>query len=170
MVFHCCVKRKSLSDAGNGMATVFQKCQIPRVYSLSSQPPAGVKTSPALESRDTVFLFLFIFSLSSTVPGSYSSSSGPGCACYPDCELMFRFGVASSALQCVTDPEDTQLATGEGECGDVKQTRSVCLPVCSASSILCTPTQCSHVYMRLSKPAFGCAFTGRARTSSARPD
>jgi len=34
-VFHCCVNRKSPSDAGNGTATVFQKCQIPRAYSPS---------------------------------------------------------------------------------------------------------------------------------------
>lgn len=37
-VFHCCAKRKSPSDAGNGTATVFQKCQIPRAYSPSPQP------------------------------------------------------------------------------------------------------------------------------------
>lgn len=51
------------------MATVFQK--IPDSQGLFPEPPAstGVKTSPALASRDTVFLFLFYF-FPSTVPGS----------------------------------------------------------------------------------------------------
>lgn len=76
---------------------------MPDSQGLFPEPPApaGVKTSPALESRDTVFLFLFIFFSSSMVPGSEagscSSSSGPGCVCYPDSDLMFRLAVASSA-------------------------------------------------------------------------
>lgn len=45
---------------------------MPDSQGLVPEPPApaGVKTSPALESRDTVFLFLFIFFLPSAVPGS----------------------------------------------------------------------------------------------------
>lgn len=57
------MKRKSPSDAGNRTATVFQKCQIPRVYSLSPRPQQESKHLPLLESRDTVFLFVFIFFL-----------------------------------------------------------------------------------------------------------
>lgn len=78
-----------------------KKCKIPRAYSPSPQPPAGVKTSPALETRDTVFLFLFFFFRPSAVPGSEagscSSSSGLGYVCYPDPDLMFRLTVTSSA-------------------------------------------------------------------------
>lgn len=45
--------------------------KMPDSQGLFPEPPApaGVKTSPSLESRDTVFL-LFIFFLSTTVPGS----------------------------------------------------------------------------------------------------
>lgn len=60
--------------------------------------------------------------------------------CYPDSDLMFRLAVASSALQCVTDAEDTQLATGRG--GVLRREadlQRVCLPVCSALSILLLP-------------------------------
>lgn len=61
---------------------------------------------------------------------------------YPDSDLMFRLAVTSSALQCVTDAEDTQLATGQG---GVRRREAdlqcVCLslPVCSALSILRSP-------------------------------
>lgn len=80
---------------------------MPDSQGLFPEPlaPAGVKTSPALESRDTVFLFLFIFFSSSSpasmVPGSEAgscgSSSAPGCVCYPDSDLMFRLAVTSPA-------------------------------------------------------------------------
>ncbi|KAK1897212.1 hypothetical protein KUDE01_016749, partial [Dissostichus eleginoides] len=61
--------------------------------------------------------------LAGSESGRCSSSSGPGCVCYPDSDLMFRLAVTSWALQCVTDAEDTQLAAGQGGyCGDVKQT------------------------------------------------
>lgn len=60
---------------------------------------------------------------------------------------MFRLAVTSSVLQCVTDAEDTQLATGHRECGDVKQTCRFCvclsLAACSAPSIPCSPTYTS---------------------------
>lgn len=110
---------------------------MPDSQGLFPEPPApaGVKTSPALESRDTVFLFLFIFFFSSMVPGSEagscSSSSGPGCVCYPDSDLMFRLAVASSAPSvCDRYRGPTAGKRARGECGDVKQTCSTCVHVC----------------------------------------
>lgn len=74
--------------------------------------------------------------------------------CYPDPDLMFRLAVTSSALHCVTDAEDIQLVTGQrgrGECGDVKQTCSVCVCVCGWTLVY-TPTStcfCPNLHLAL---------------------
>jgi len=63
---------------------------------------------------------------------------------------MFRLAVTSSALHCVTDAEDTQLAAGRaGEGGDVKQTCRVfvCVCVCVLVFLCVQPYQsCSPIY------------------------
>lgn len=139
---------------------------MPDSQGLFPEPPApaGVKTSPALESRDTVFLFLFIFFSSSMVPGSEagscSSSSGPGCVCYPDSDLMFRLAVASSAPS-VCDRCRGHTAGKRAKGGLWRREadlQRVCVHARLSQSILCSPRIHSHVYVPLSEPASGCAF------------
>lgn len=63
-----------------------------------------------------IFILILFFSLNGSrkLSGSSSSSSGPGCVCYPEPGLMFRLAVTSSALQCVTDAEDHSWQQGIG--------------------------------------------------------
>lgn len=111
----------------------------------ASPAPAGVKTSPALETRDTVFLFLFFFFLfSPSLNGSRkrsrscSSSSGPAFVCSPDLDLMFSLTVTSSGLSV---GEDRQLALGQRAVWRHEaDLQCVCHPLFLALSILHTHT------------------------------
>lgn len=129
--------------------------------------PAGVKTSPALETRDAIFLFLFFFFLPrqfQEVKQELQLFLRSWLACYPDPDLMFRFAVTSWALQCVTHAEDKQLAAGQGR---VQRHEAECMCV---SSFVCSPINAaiscihSHISKLLTKPASGLIFCwSRAR-------
>lgn len=110
-----------------------------------------------------IFILIHVFSLlngSRKRSGSCSSSSGPGCLCYPDSDLMFRLAVASSALQCVTDAEDTQLATGRGGVWRREADLQCVVFLCVQPYQSCAPphTVNSHVYLPLYEPASGRIF------------
>ena len=111
---------------------------IPRVPSLSRSQ----NISSFRKQGHCIFIpILFPLNGSRKLSGSCSSSSAPGFVCYPDPDLMFSLTVTSSAPQCVTDAEDTQLATGQGGGGggvDMKQTCSVRLPLCISPVLLYT--------------------------------
>lgn len=109
-----------------------------------------------------IFILIQFFFLPSTVPGSEagscSSSSGPDWVCCPDSDLMFRLAVASSALECVTDAEDTQLATGRGGVWRCEADLQ-CVSACVFSSINPVLSQLnSHVFVPLCEPASGHVF------------
>lgn len=108
-----------------------------------SPSPAGVKTSPTLETRDTVFLFLFFF-----LPRRFQEVKQElqlflrsWLVCYPDPDLMFRLAVTSCDLEYVTHAEDRQTGSrARGECGDMKQTFSVCVCLLLCSVLLIQPS------------------------------
>lgn len=103
----------------------------------TSPGPAGVKTSPALETRDTVILFLFFspsLNRSRKWSRSCGSSSGPALVFSPDSDLMFSLTVTSSGLSVW---EDRQLAVGQRAVWRHEaDLQCVCHPLFLALSIL----------------------------------
>lgn len=133
-LFHCCAQRGSLpATQETERATVFQKCQIPRVSIPWAPPPLPVPNPSAppthLNRSQNISSFriqghcIFIlihFSFSAL----HSDASRKrqlflttlARACYPDSDLMFRFWGGGWRLRHqlssrrVTDAEATQLA------------------------------------------------------------